>query len=432
MSQIRLNIIDQTETISGDVHGGIGDALIAALTAEPDTVEELALALDRFVHTQDDKSPFGLFRKYENFEPYDAGILIIDLAARVVAVESTYSMPSASGEIAFHDGTRLTDVRLPYRLPDDWLFVYSIPEYEGVRKSRRDERKLITPIDTRAVLYGQALTQFIVRESRAALNENSIKDGYIRGDNNATIEQAGKNEEAIDEAFEKIISAIHARWLMTPRDDLQGKTPRQILLAGHSFVEFDLHSRELQWSFTGKCPPPLPMESKAYLYAPFGVHEIVVYYDMIRCLLIECLEYLQTRKDVSPTSTIEFLEKRKDFFLNSPNLDYSGIVPLRYIELERQRIPFALSPQEAVIDEDCYTCQMMAQDLESIGFRHLDGAHMDEGFEFSFYLAREEWEAEQKQREEFNREFERRWREREEKGLQNGPFTWSDDEGWIQ
>jgi hypothetical protein len=40
MSEIRINILTNTETISGTIHESFGDAIVVALTAEPDTVEE--------------------------------------------------------------------------------------------------------------------------------------------------------------------------------------------------------------------------------------------------------------------------------------------------------------------------------------------------------------------------------------------------------
>jgi hypothetical protein len=43
------------------------------------------------------------------------------------------------------------------------------------------------------------------------------------------------------------------------------------------------------------------------------------------------------------------------------------------------------------------------------GFWHLDGSHMDDLFEFSTCLTREEWESEQRRWEQFNEEFARRW-----------------------
>lgn len=428
MSYIRLNISDQTQTINGEVHGSRGDALVAALSAEPDSIRELALALSRFIAPLDDESPFRWFAMGHNLEPFDSGILIIDLTARVVAVDSTYSQPSPSGQLAYHDGKRLTDIPLLYRLPDDWLFVYSVFAYEGISESRRRERELLRPLDARPVLYGLPLTHFIASQSLAATGEISI---------NRDSRPAYKNQEAMaaseeTDAFEKIISDIHKKWWMTARDDLEGRSPRQVMLAGKDFIDSDLHSREVQWSFTGQCPQPLALESVAYARAAFGTHEIVVYYDLIRHLLEKCFERLQTGEDLSTDAMIEFLERQKTLWLETPNRDYSGIVPSRYIELERQRIPFVMSAQETVIDEDYYECEMMAEKFGTQMFRHLDGAHMDEGFEFSFYSTREEWEAEEERRLEFNREFERRWQERQEKGLSDEPFTWADDdEGLI-
>ena len=37
---------------------------------------------------------------------------------------------------------------------------------------------------------------------------------------------------------------------------------------------------------------------------------------------------------------------------------------------------------------------------------------MDDQFEFSFFMTREEWEADRRHMEEFNRNFDRQWRER--------------------
>lgn len=41
MSYVRLNITDPTQTINDEIHGYLGDALVAALTAEPEMVGEL-------------------------------------------------------------------------------------------------------------------------------------------------------------------------------------------------------------------------------------------------------------------------------------------------------------------------------------------------------------------------------------------------------
>lgn len=69
-----------------------------------------------------------------------------------------------------------------------------------------------------------------------------------------------------------------------------------------------------------------------------------------------------------------------------------------------------------IIDEDCYACVMIANDpTMGPGFWHLDGSHMDDDFAFSDFLTREEWEAENRRREEFNREFNRKWEDRQQR-----------------
>jgi hypothetical protein len=88
-----------------------------------------------------------------------------------------------------------------------------------------------------------------------------------------------------------------------------------------------------------------------------------------------------------------------------------------------------MSARGMIVDEDCEDCQALAEDFDTPMFWHLDGCNMDEGFEFSLYKTREEFEAEQMRREEFNGEFERDWRV----GKYDKPFDESladsDDEG---
>jgi hypothetical protein len=71
---------------------------------------------------------------------------------------------------------------------------------------------------------------------------------------NGSHEQPASEDETIQEAIANETSAIHARWLMTTRDDLRGQSPRDVLVARREFVDFDLNARELQWSFQGEAP----------------------------------------------------------------------------------------------------------------------------------------------------------------------------------
>ena len=232
MSEVRLNILDAGRAIHGTIHGSEIDAIVASLSASPATIEELQNALARFVKPIDGTKPFALFDAGTNEEPYDAGIAFVDLVARVVATESSYSNPESHGFIFYHDGKKLTNIRVSYDVPDDWILLNSIAEYECLCDVRRAQNTTSPPLDARAVLYG-AITDYIVRECLAARNSD-IKDP---------------------------LAAIHARWLMTPRDDLRGQSPRTVMLLHRNFIEADLESREHQWSRLGDPAPCLNPES---------------------------------------------------------------------------------------------------------------------------------------------------------------------------
>ena len=78
---------------------------------------------------------------------------------------------------------------------------------------------------------------------------------------------------------------------MTPRDDLRGQTPRQVLQARRSDLALHLQDRATQWTNFQQCPPPLWRESIAYRYGGYGTNEIVLYYRLLRHLIRVCWEW---------------------------------------------------------------------------------------------------------------------------------------------
>ncbi len=375
MSEIRINIIENSQTISGTMHGSFGDVLVASLTAEPETVEELEAAVQRFIGCESDRSFFSWFRKYENFEPYDAGLLVIDLAAKVILADSTYSYYSATGTVRIKSDEG-DDFNLPYRLADDWKCVGSMPEFNYAQTKSREKFLENQPLEAREILYGKPLFEFIAAEYAA-------------------------NKASTDE---ELFTNVHAKWLMSARADLRGQTPREILLEKRDFISADLHSRFLQWSFTKHQTPPISRDSNAYKFAGSGTQEFVVYYDLFRYLLDECFE-----KNIADA---EVLEKIAGDWLNNPQRDFSGRIPAKIIEAERRRINLTASLHECSVDEDCEMCEMMALDfIDTPMFWGLDGSNMEyDRFEFSFHKTLAEWEAEQKRTEEFNREFDEKYK----------------------
>ncbi|HKZ78240.1 MAG TPA: hypothetical protein VJ124_07930 [Pyrinomonadaceae bacterium] len=446
MSEIKLNLIDADEILVGTTHGSVGDRCVAALAAEPETIAELEAALARYMKPTDDRSAFASFRSYSKIdeEPWDAGILVIDLAARIVASESTYSQPGLTGQVHYHDGNCATDVAVVYRLPEDWVFLDSTAAYEALRDKRRQRRAATPPLDARAVLYGRPLLEFLARECMLLNSTRAMsRDGSGRQTSTdsseipvaqritsggAVIGEDGDAES--EDELQRAVSALHARWLITPRDDLRGQSPRDVLFARRDSIDSDLDSRAMQWSLQGEGPPTLATDSYAYRFGGFGTHEWVVYYDLLRHLIWSTVvpdTFGTCKKDDLPDqsnvpvvsrqlqqddleATIEQLEHVKTSWLEAPEPEYDGRTPAIIIGNERKRLPIAMRPRDMIIDEDCPVCQMMADESAlglGVGFWHLDGSHMDDDFTFSPFATREEWETEQRHWREFNEKYNR-------------------------
>jgi hypothetical protein len=196
MSEMRLVIRDAGRAIYGNIHGHICETAVAALIAEPETIEELDLAMQRFA-APSLGGHFGGFHSGEDDQPYDAGALVIDLAARLVACESSYFAPSTEGWVAYNDGHAATDIGVRYHLSDEWELTGDLLTWRGRAESRRRDRQANPPIDARAVLYGQAMVEFIAGECLAAF--------------------AGRPTPVEAEGDREQVRQIHIKWMMSPR-----------------------------------------------------------------------------------------------------------------------------------------------------------------------------------------------------------------------
>jgi hypothetical protein len=453
MSEVRLNLIDSQQILQGTIHGSIADACIAALSAEPETIGELQAALARYRKPIEDASEqLGSFPSFcstseINTEPWDAGVVLIDLAAQIVAVESTYSQPDREGEVRYHNGTQSTEVLVLYRVSDEWIFLNSIAEYGSTHRQERS-RPLI---EMRSILYGKPMLEFIVTSIRQSpvclpsiktlrLLEQAQRPGGGTGaivSNQNPNREVNDEEEEIGRALGDEISAIHARWLTTSRGDLERQSPRDVLLKKRELIDFDMHTRMLQWSDQGEGPPCLGKDSYAYRFAGFGTHEYLVYYDLVRLLLLSSLEHqsLDNQSELfDPHAEIKWLEQIKCEWLESPQDDFDGHIPAILIDNERKRLPITLQAKDMIVDDNCEICVMSAVEIETgygPGFWHLDGSSMDEGFAFSFCRTREEWDEENRRQEEFNLEFNRKWKEREERIARGEPVEDEFTDGWA-
>ena len=238
-------------------------------------------------------------------------------------------------------------------------------------------------------------------------------------------------EERFASPFYDTLKAIHAAWMLSPRDDLGGACPRDIALERHDHLMSDLQDRCEHWSRLDECPRGLSEASHAYQYGGFGTHELVMYYGLVRELLWSCWEQLTERAQsptVGPwpdaftvgdflTTEVPRLERVREVSLDTPDPEFDGRTPRSIIARERARLPEGTCGHGAIIDPDCPCCQMMAE-MPGPTFWHFDGSSMDNEFAFDLYHnTLEEWEEDRRSWEEHAKLYDAKRAERERLGV---------------
>jgi hypothetical protein len=419
MSEMRLVVRDWEKDLWADRDGGFAIGVFAALSADPETIEELDAALERF------NARKGCF--FEGFseglddQPGEQGLAVFDLAARLVVWNSPYDMPELDGTITYHNGKRETLMGVDYTLSDEWMLASTAAGWRELAEQRREARRLDPPLDARAVLYGEPLLRFIAEETFESFRTLPVP----------------AEREGMDPAFDHeydLIRDIHVRWMMTPRGDLRGRTPRELIQSGRSHVDADLETRRLQWARMRRCPPGLHPTATAYRLGGFGTHEIVVYYDMVRELLWQCrhhvADYLREHGERASRTgfvsrEVELLEGVREVWLDSP---HGGSPPsARSLILhERARLPEVSSEQDWTKDHNCPFCRAQREIAEPT-FLHLDSSHLDDEFAFAFWHdSFEEWEAEKLAHEALGKRFQAVREARQRLGVEYPGGGWAD------
>ncbi|REJ88673.1 MAG: hypothetical protein DWQ29_08325 [Planctomycetota bacterium] len=421
MNQVRIAVRDGRRGVHSVVGRDLAERIADSLSAEPETIEELERCSRRYVDP-DEWCGFRGFLDGIDERPGDGGLVIIDLTARLTVMEWN-DRPEVYDDETVGDETDDFRFKRFYRLPDDWLLAPESRGWRDLAEQRRRARDARPPLDARPVLYGRPLLEFVAAQAFTVFPD---------------LPAGQQCESELDGPVVEGIRDVHARWLSTSRDDLRGKSPRDVLLDKRRFIDGDMQDRANQWSETGECPPTLDRDTHAWRYAGFGTHEVVMYYDLVRELLWSCREQIETLRtsgglaQLSPgdflTTEVPRLEQVRDNWLDAPDPEFSGRTPRSIIENERDRRPEAESGHDAMIDHDCPLCQMMA-DMPGPVFWHLDGSHMDWDFAFSFHRTREEYDAEQREYEEFSRRWDEKEAERKRLQLED-PSAAADDSVW--
>jgi len=270
--------------------------------------------------------------------------------------------------------------------------------HENVETSAIDEPRQ-TPINrphvNRDVLFGEPLLNDLARRILSTVRS----EAWINSD------------AATDERTRYDFTIIaHRDWLMTPREDLGGRMPRQLLHGAHSWID------RVVWSQRMRFEDGVPMVAASddvagYETAPMGSEEMVVYFDLCRELIEagwswcsgEQTQPAWKQEPELQSALVDFLRETRDEWMREPF--EGGSPPSFIVECSRRRVPrgagvpiVGMTQQQSeqhVVDCDCPICEMMADGMFGVGFTGLDGHHLDldNEFAFSMYETREEWQS---------------------------------------
>lgn len=363
---------------------------LASLSAEPETLAEWFEAVRRY---QPDH------RLLET--GYDVGGIdeaggseswcLVDLVGKTVIGGGDWELPERIGAYEPSAGEEAEGFPIVWLdTPTEWLFSMADNGWEEEVGRRAEAAAAQLPrIDVRAILFGKELLEFLAVGVQAAAHGQRRRD---------------------EERELKLTRHIHAQWLMTARDDLGGRTPRQLLLADHDHMQRDLEHRSQQWTHQGHPALPLPTDSLAYRFGGFGTIEIVVYFDLVRSLLEKAWELVHAERNANPESMIERLAAQRDAWMQKPYDDGSlGLSAAALVESERRRMPIVSQGEH--LDCDCPICRAEADGVFGSGpmFLWFDGHHleMEDEFAFSFADSYKEWKSQQDSYQEFAAKMER-------------------------
>ncbi len=317
---------------------------------------------------------------------------------------------------------------LSVHLPPWWeMFEQTDPSaMDRVRETPLAVRRV-----NREVLFGEAMIEDLARRILDIVESDEWRS-------------SGANEQ--DRARYAFTVRVHRDWLMTPRPDLAGLIPRQMLHGAVSWLDRVEWAQRLRFEDRGEIVA-VSTSVSGYDEAPMGREEVAIYFDMCRELIGAGWEWCVAQgielQDVAGRlwrehELVAFLTEVKDEWLMSP---FEGGSPPQFIiECSRRRVPrgagvaiAGMTEREAErheIDCDCPICNMMAEGMFGTAFVGIDGHHLelDDEFAFSLHETREEWEEQQREFAKMSADMDRKHAERQARGeTELDPFTsaWS-------
>ena len=269
-------------------------------------------------------------------------------------------------------------------LPPWWELQQSVNAPEITRPRTTP---LTIPSPHRDVIWGPAMTDFFARRVLEI-----VRSGLEWIDEDWEGNPCGKYEHTL---------TVHRDWLMTPRDDLHGATPRDCIHGGADWIDSLADGQQFR-VHEGDEPVPVSTELSTFEDAAFGRHEMVLYFDACRETIADGWRWLLERRE-----RLEAVQLNEEFATVMHDLLKSwlaspfegGPTAESIIRSDRLRVPLYSTSADHIIDCDCPICDMLASGMFGPSFCHYDGhsLELDDDFAFSMHDTREQWEEQQRE-----------------------------------
>ncbi len=299
---------------------------------------------------------------------------------------------------------------LPIHLPP-WWELHEQVDASRIDQPRRSEIEI--PYTNRPLLFGTPMIDDLAARIWAVVGQHRIPIDH-------------GNERELDNAWYALTVEVHRDWLMTPRADLEGRPPRDLLHGAHGWSDSIVWGQRQRFE-DGAPMIAAPAEVVGYDDAPMGREEMIIYFDLCRELIDAGWQWCRQQDDVyeladklgsePPSQLRQWLTTARDHWLQAPF--EGGSPPSFIIECSRRRVPRGAEvpiigmdrceSEQHMPDCDCPICDMLQSGLFGVGFTSLDGHHleMDDEFAFSTHQFHDDWAREQSEFREMNAAFER-------------------------
>lgn len=241
------------------------------------------------------------------------------------------------------------------------------------------------PLVDRDILYGEVFLRDIALRALdvVAGKQWNVPNGHQRDYHEMTVQ-------------------VHRDWLMTPRKELGGRMPRELLHGAIDWID-SVTQAQVSRYVEGEKLIAIPSDWPGYATAPMGSQEMCMYFDYCReilrsawvwCMANDIRIATQDRNE-NLTGLVDTLRQSGETWMSSSFED--GPSPSFVIECDRRRVPIGdgvqidgidgVAKESHVNDCNCPICEMLADGSFGTSFSRIDGHHLELDEEFAFSMA---------------------------------------------